>query len=156
MLVGGCFRGFEFDDQAALDEQVGKIFAYRRAIFIKHGKWPLLFYFEPDLTESVSQGVLVHFLEMAIAEIFVNSERSFSHDITKLADVCLILHVMRLQGCSVIFLRPLVPFRGHLVFRELLCFSWLSYSSMLAWGFFCCPAVGVRVKLLQAVALPRA
>lgn len=149
MFIGSSFCGFQLDDQETFDEQVGKVFADWRAIFVKYGEWPLLFYLKPELAKSISQSILINFLEMAIAEILVHSKRSFSNDIAKLTNAFLISHIKWLLGFGYGFLWPLVPFRGNLESLSL----WFSNTSMLAREMFCCPAVGVRVKLLQAAAI---
>ncbi len=66
VFIGDRLAGFEFDDEHAFDEQIGKVFAERRAVFIEYGDRHLLldvdalfatipalsFYFRITLRES--------------------------------------------------------------------------------------------------------
>lgn len=74
MFVARRTDGLQFNDQAVFHEQIRKVFAERRAVFIINGEWMLLFDVHSLLSEPVPQSILVDLFKMAAPVILVNGK----------------------------------------------------------------------------------
>ncbi len=76
--------GFYLEQENPLDHQVGPKFPEGSPVFVTNRKGHLRFHFDPLLAQAVNQGVLVHLLEVAWAEIVVDRQGGLAHEIAKL------------------------------------------------------------------------
>ena len=93
VLICQRFAGFEFDNQAILHEQVGKVIPQNRSILIGDLEGALLNNMQTQLAQSVCEAVFINFLQVAVPQISVQGESSFTDFITENFDVFVWFHV---------------------------------------------------------------
>ncbi|MEN9663288.1 MAG: hypothetical protein RL324_2237 [Verrucomicrobiota bacterium] len=84
VLVEQRFAGLEFQNEDILDQQIDKVVAQNRSVFIQNLEGMLLFHIHTRLPKSVSQAVLINFFHVPVPQIAVEGEACLSHLITQL------------------------------------------------------------------------
>jgi len=74
--------GLQFNNQAFLDKEIGKIITEKGPILVVHRKRELLLYIKPTLLKTMCQCVFVHLLQVAVAQVAMDFKRSFTDYIT--------------------------------------------------------------------------
>ena len=93
MLVCQGFARFQFDDQFAVNQQIGKIITQNRSIFVQHLQSVLLFNLSARLTKPIGQPVLINLFQMPVSKIAVQGECSFTNLVTQLEYFLLSFHI---------------------------------------------------------------
>ena len=86
MLINDGFDGFEFDDEAVFDKEIGKVLADDGSIFVVNRDGMLLFHVEAELPKPVSEGVLINLLQMAVSMVLMDGVSRFADQVTQLKD----------------------------------------------------------------------
>ena len=68
MLVGKSFARFQFDDQFAVNQQIGKIITENRSILVQHLQSVLLFNLNARLAKPIGQPVLINLFQMPVPQ----------------------------------------------------------------------------------------
>ena len=76
MFISDGFAGFQLDDEAVVDEEVGEIMAEDLAVFISHFERLLLFHLETGFAEAMGKTVFIDHFEVAMAQISMQGKAS--------------------------------------------------------------------------------
>jgi len=87
MFIDHGARSFHLDDQLVFNEQISVKIAEQGSIFIKNLQRMLLFHVESLFSQTMSQRILIDFLQMSVPMVAVNSKSCFPNYIAKLHDV---------------------------------------------------------------------
>lgn len=93
MFVRQSLAGFDFNDQAILDEAVGLVIAQSSSVFIGHAKGSLLRDSEALFAQPVCKAVFINLLQVTVAQIAVKGESGFADWITQVFDFLVSFHV---------------------------------------------------------------
>ena len=83
----------------AINQQVGEVIPNESAILIEYVYRPLLFDLQPSLSEPMCERILIHFLQVPMAMVYMNLVSDLPHSITKSIHV---IHIL----ASVLFQNP--------------------------------------------------
>ena len=97
MLIRDALDRFEFDDQTAINDKIGKIFAYAESIAIKDIQGLLRFDMETFLLKAMKQAVFIDFLKQTRAKISVQIVSDLPHSCYQFPMIC-ILHAFCLSA----------------------------------------------------------
>jgi len=82
VFIRDLASGLEFDNQPAIKHEVCIVFSNWRAILVVDIDGVLLLNTEPELAEAMHQCILIHFLQMTMAMVEVDSISCLTDDIT--------------------------------------------------------------------------
>jgi len=87
MFIRDSTDGFEFDDQTIFDQQIREVFPKHGTIFVIDFQWMLLFNAKSLFAQSISERILVDFLQVSAAVVGMNGKTRFPNHIAQLIDV---------------------------------------------------------------------
>jgi hypothetical protein len=87
VLVYDTASGFQLHDELILNEKIREKFAKQRAVLVIDVKRMLLENLQTVFAEAVCETILVDFLGMALAMVFMQGKASFTDDVAELVYV---------------------------------------------------------------------
>src|SRR5205807_7455576 len=87
MFIDHGARSFYLDHQLVFNKQISVKIAEQGSILVEHLQRMLLLHVESLFSQTMSQGILIDFLQMSVPMVAVNSKSCFANYIAKLHDL---------------------------------------------------------------------